>query len=143
MGKHYFTDEQVNELRLNPHVKNVTNKGITYTEEFRNFFVEEYERGLLPRQILRDAGFDPEMLGKQRIDALSARFKKMVVRPEGATDNRKNMSGRPKTKDLTPEEEIQRLKHKVKYLEQENDFLKKIRFLDGKAQSAQNQKKST
>lgn len=59
---------------------------------------------------------------------LSARFKKMAARPEGATDNRKNVSGRPKTKDLTPEEEIQRLKHKIKYLEQENDFLKKSDF---------------
>jgi len=144
MSTYCFTDEQVRELRLNPYVRKVSNKSITYTDEFRVFFVREYENGLLPKQILRKAGFDPKVLGDKRIKALTFRFKKMVTRPEGAEDARKkNGQNCRATKNLTPQEEIQRLKHKIKYLEQENDFLKKIRFLDRKAQSAQNQKKST
>ena len=143
MGIHYFTDEQVKKLQLNPYVRNASNKSITYTNEFRQFFIEEYEKGLLPRQILRKAGFDPEILGKERIRSISKSFRKMAARPEGTADTRKNSPGRPRTKDLTPEEEILRLKHKIKYLEQENMFLKKINILDRKARQEQDRRKSS
>ena len=33
MGVNYFTDEQVEEFRKNPYVKNVSNKAITYEEK--------------------------------------------------------------------------------------------------------------
>ena len=40
MGVNYFTDEQVEELRKNPYVKKVSEKGITYEESFKeSFFV--------------------------------------------------------------------------------------------------------
>lgn len=142
MGINYFTDEQVKELRLNPNVKNASNKSITYTDEFRQFFVDEYENGKLPRQILRSTGFEPDILGKERIRSMSKSFRKMAKRPAGTTDTRKNSSGRPRTKDLTADEQIARLKHKVKYLEQENAFLKKNNFLDKKAQQKRDRKKS-
>lgn len=66
----------------------------------------------------------------------------MEERPEGLADTRKGNSGRTSTRDLTMEEEIRRLKNKIQYLEQENEYLKKIRFLDRIAQQKLNLKKS-
>ena len=138
-----FTLEQMMELEKNPYVRKASEKSITYTDEFKEHFIEEYQRGKLPSQILREAGFDPKMLGQDRVDSISRRYKKMAERPEGLCDTRKGNSGRPRTKELTPEELIQRLKHKVKYLEQENAFLKKIEFLDKKARRKQSRKTSS
>lgn len=138
-----FNAEEIKILQSNPYVKKVSEKSITYTQEFREFFISEYQKGKLPAQILRTAGFDTTVLGRERIHSICKRFRKMEARPEGLADTRKGNSGRPATKDLTPEEEIKRLKNKIKYLEQENEFLKKIRFLDRKAQQKQNRKKSS
>lgn len=68
MGKNYFIDEQVQQLQLNPYVKNVSNKAITYTDEFKVVFTEKYLQGNPPSVILRGMGFDPHILGKKRID---------------------------------------------------------------------------
>ena len=68
-------------------------------------------------------------------------------RLSGFKDTRKGNSGRPRTKDLTPEEEIARLKHKNKLLQQENDFLKRIRSINkkqlSKIQKDKQQEKNT
>lgn len=145
MGKKYFTDEQLEVLLKNPYVKRASSKAITYTEEFKAHFVEEYEAGKTPSEILRNAGFDVSALGRQRIDNISRRFRNMSKRKEGFRDTRKGSSGRPLTKHLTSDEQIARLQHQVKYLKQENEFLKKINFLDRQAQwkHKQNQKKNS
>ena len=135
-----FTAEQMKELESNPYVKRVSEKAITYTDEFKNHFIEEYQKGKPPSQILRDADFEPKILGDDRVKSISRRYRKMAERPEGICDARKGGSGRPRTNNLTPEEQIQRLKHKIKYLEQENAFLKKIEVLDKKARRKQNLK---
>ena len=143
MGKNIFSEEEIRELQKNLYVEKVSEKSITYTQEFRELFVIQYQNGKLPSQILRDAGFEVNVLGRERIRNIRRRFQDMQLRPEGFADTRKNNSGRSVTKDLTPEEEIKRLKNKIKYLEQENEFLKKIRFLDMEAQQKQNLKKSS
>jgi hypothetical protein len=132
-------------LLKNPYVKCASTKAITYTEEFRAYFVAEYESGKTPSEILRNSGFDVSALGQKRIDNISLRFRTMSKREEGFSDTRKDTSGRPRTKDLTPDEQIARLQHQVKYLKQENEFLKKINFLDRQAQwkHKQNQKKNS
>jgi len=145
IGKKYFTDEQLEALLKNPYIKSASSKAITYTEEFRAYFVSEYEAGKIPSEILRNSGFDISALGRERIDNISRRFRKMSKREQGFSDTRKGASGRPLTKDLTADEQIARLQHQVKYLKQENEFLKKINFLDRQAQwkYKQNQKKNS
>lgn len=143
MARKLFSSEEIIELQANPYVQNVSEKSITYTPEFRELFNREYQMGKLPKQIFRDAGFNPSVLGKDRIFSLKKRTKIMADRLEGFDDIRKNNPGRPSTKDLTPEEEINYLKHRIKYLEQENEFLKKMKFLDRKAKLLQDQKKSS
>lgn len=132
MGVNYFTDEQVEQLRKNPYVKHVSNKAITYEDSFKEYFYLQYSSGYTPTQIFRMAGFDTNVLKERRIKGFYLRNKTLANSDQGFVDKRKGSSGRPKTKDLTPEEEIARLKQKNKILKQENDFLKRVRFINKK-----------
>ncbi len=67
MSKKLFTNEEIEILSKNIYVKNVTNKGITYTDEFKHLFIVENESGKLPRQIFENAGFDVNILGMKRV----------------------------------------------------------------------------
>lgn len=147
MGVNYFTDEQVEVLRKNPYVKNVSNKSITYTEEFKMYFHNKYLNRCGPTKIFSDAGFDINVLGKTRIQSFASRNKSDSKRLDGFKDTRKGKSGRPSTKELTDKELIERLKHKNQILAQENDFLKRVRFINKqqilKASKTKNQKTSS
>lgn len=67
MSKLIFTSEQIRVLRRNPYVKNVSEKSITYSDEFKRHFVSESLDSKTAKQIFIEAGFDPEMLGESRI----------------------------------------------------------------------------
>ena len=131
MGCNKFTKEQVEQLNKNPYVIKASEKAITYSEEFKQEFMQRYQAGKTPSEILRELGFNTSALKKSRIKNIVQRCKKYDLRPEGTADTRKNNSnmGRPRTKDLTLEEQVERLKHKNLVLEQENNFLKKMIYL--------------
>ena len=142
MGVNYFTDEQVEILKSNPYIEKVSNKSIKYSKQFKEEFWILYSKGESPSQILIKFGIDPKILGQKRISNIVHRIKMEANRLEGFEDTRKNNSGRPATKHMTPEEKIAYLEHKVAYQKQEIDFLKKIRFVEKKAYWKQ-QKKNT
>ncbi len=78
MGKNYFTSEQVEQLKKNKYVKHVSEKSITYTEEFKEVFIDEYNLGKIPSQILIEMGFDLKVFGQSRIDGISERVRKQA-----------------------------------------------------------------
>ncbi len=135
MGKNYFTEEQQQILRNNPYIERVSEKAITYPIGFKERFLEEYRSGKLPSEILRGMGLDPRILGRSRVKNLTRRLKTNELRLEGHEDTRKSNTGRPVTKNQTVEEKIKRLEHKVAYLNQENEFLKKNIQMDKQATS--------
>ncbi|EJO7192330.1 IS3 family transposase, partial [Staphylococcus pseudintermedius] len=96
----------------------------TYTEEFREHFVEEYENGKTPSQIFKEAGFNTKILGR-RISNFRERVLMMKDRPEGLQDTRKENSGRPRLSEMTLEEENNYLKHKIQLQNQQIEALKK------------------
>ena len=75
MSKNSFTISQMRDLRKNPYVESVTERRITYSDEFKKKFVEEYRAGKNPRQIFKDAGFDVNALGHKRIERASDRWR--------------------------------------------------------------------
>ncbi|MGN7300512.1 HTH domain-containing protein [Ferdinandcohnia sp. SAFN-114] len=80
MRVHYFSDEQLEELRRNAYVDKVSNKAITYSEVFKQHFMDELHCGKFPAQIFREAGFDTKVVSKQRIENFSRRIRKMADR---------------------------------------------------------------
>ncbi|GGO05855.1 transposase [Saccharibacillus kuerlensis] len=135
MSKKLFTSLEQKQLKKNPYVKQVSNKAITYTDAFKEHFIQAYGQGKRPREIFQEAGFDVDSLGIKRIQTASLRWrtayeKKGII---GLADARKQASGRPSTRALSPEEQIARLEAKLEWLEVENEFLKKLEWLERQA----------
>ena len=132
MGVNYFTDEQLRLLEENPYVVKASKKSITYSEEFKELYWIDYQNGMQPIEIFKKYGFDPYALGSRRRDNFTNRLKKHAAREDGFKDTRSKNSGRPSTKELSLEVQLERLKHKNEVLQQENDFLKRVRFINRK-----------
>ena len=132
MGVNYFTDEQLRLLEENPYVVKASKKSITYSEEFMELYWIDYQNGMQPIEIFKKYGFDPYALGSRRRDNFTNRLKKQAAREDGFKDTRSKNSGRPSTKELSLEVQLERLKHKNEVLQQENDFLKRVRFINRK-----------
>ena len=134
MSKVIFNDKQIKVLAKNPNVLRVSDKAITYSEEFKNRFIEENSKGVLPRKIFEDNGFDIEIIGLKRIEQSAARWREKYADMGvlGLKDSRKSNSGRPLLRELTTQEEIERLKAKISLLEIENEFLKKLDEIERK-----------
>ncbi|AUN00380.1 transposase [Clostridium botulinum] len=126
-----FTQAEIYILSKNKNVKKVSSKQITYEDSFKELFINEHNAGKLPRDIFIENGFDPEMLGQNRIDRCSVRWSLKANRAEGVRD-RKGNSGRHKVLkgELDIKEELMRLKQQNQYLKQENLFLRELRRLE-------------
>ena len=77
MGRGMLSQDEISRLASNPYVSNVTENRITYTEEFKLLFLEEYFKGKKPTRIFRDAGFDTTIIGNKRIERCSARWREL------------------------------------------------------------------
>ncbi|WP_407640143.1 HTH domain-containing protein [Bacillus massiliglaciei] len=118
MSKITFSAKEIKALQQNPNVQRVSEKAITYTDTFKNRFMDEYLSGKLPRQIFMENGFDIEIIGQSRMEQAACRWKKAYEKNGviGLTDSRKVSSGRALKRELTPSEVIERQKHKLSYL---------------------------
>ena len=130
MGKYYFTKEVLEFLKESPYVKNVSEKAVTYTDEFKELFLKEYKKLPSPTIIFDKYGLPSSILGEQRISNCSKRWRTQELRESGIKDTRKENSGRPITRDLSAEEQIKRLKDQNEYLKQQVEFLSQLRRLE-------------
>ena len=148
MGNKYFTTQQVEQLKRNEYVKKVSEKSITYTEEFKERFLLEYNCGKLPSQILTEMGFDIKALGQKRVCMISERVRKQSIRPEGFKDTRADNPniGRPSTRELTPDEIIAKQKAEIEMLKAKVEYLSDLKRLEREAmwkESKSKKKKSS
>lgn len=127
MSKKVFTTEEVEMLRNNPYTFAVTPHILSFTKEFKELFWEEYQAGLIPRQILEKYGYPANVLGKERIWGIAHVIKKQYHSPEGLHEGTLPRLGKSSGKDAqTTEERVSKLQGEVEYLRQELEFLKKI-----------------
>ncbi len=132
MSKRIFTREQVQQLLNNKNVVRV-GKTIAYNKDFKIRAVKLYEeQGLTSNEIFRQAGFDLNVIGKQKPKDCLMNWKK-AYRLKGEnglkieTRGKSGGGGRVKTKNLTDAEKIKWLEAENAYLKAENDFLAKLR----------------
>jgi len=136
MSKRIFTREQVEELLNNENVVRV-GKTIVYNKDFKIKAVKLYEEhGLTSNEIFRQAGFDLNVIGKQKPkDCLMSWKRAYRLKGEDGlkieTRGKGGGGGRFKTKNLSDSEKIKWLEAENAYLKAENDFLAKLRALRG------------
>lgn len=127
MSKQIFSKQEIAILEKNPNVVRVSEKSITYSTDFKSNFIDEYERGKLPREIFEAYGFDVQMIGKKRIEQAAYRWRTAYEKNGflGLVDSRHSQSGRTKT-PTTPEEVIAQQQAKIDLLEGQIELLKKF-----------------
>lgn len=138
MKRKTFKKEEVEELSKHPYVERVTEWTISFTEEFKRIAYGEYIRGKSMREIFANAGFDENVIGEKRIQNFRTQLVIKADDENGFADKRKDKRMQaPQSTEAQMMKRIRELEHRNAYLEQENDFLKKIQELeksyDGKA----------
>ena len=130
MSRSQFTDEQIALLKANPYTYHVTARQIAFTKEFKEIFWKEYQNRMTPRNIFKKYGYDTDILGATRITGFQQSLKRETEaglpfyegsRPPGLKKELiSNDDGLPTA------ETFKDMQHRLEYLEQEMDFLKKI-----------------
>jgi uncharacterized protein (DUF1015 family) len=129
MARVKFSDETIEKLRRNKYVLKVSDRSIQFSSKFKAILVSEGLKGKPQKTILSELGIDPSVMGDKRIHTLFARVREHAKRPEGF--ERTKPPGRPKKLTFSSTEEENRyLKDRNENLEQENEFLKKLKALE-------------
>ncbi|GAA0767972.1 hypothetical protein GCM10008908_07650 [Clostridium subterminale] len=76
MSKKTFTAEEVELLSKNKYVQNVSEKSITYSNEFKIYFIAESKKEKTSRLIFEEAGFDIGIIGEKHCEVARARWRK-------------------------------------------------------------------
>lgn len=128
MSKKLFSDIEIAILKKNRYVKNVSTKGITYTDEFKSYVISEIEKGNSAPKIFESVGFDIKILGLRRVHSAVSRWKKAYLEKGvmGLRDTRKDNSGRPMNREMTKEDIIRHQQAEIEYLREELELVKKL-----------------
>lgn len=126
MSKIIFSQNELIKLRQNPNVQRVSERAITYTNEFKMKFIDAYAAGHLPRQIFEDNGFDISVLGIKRIEQSAYRWKKLYIKEGviGLSDSRKCTSGRHQKGECSPRDIIRKQEARIEVLEEQIRMLR-------------------
>ena len=84
MARKEFTEEEIAILKTSPHVMDVSPAIIHFNAAFKELFWNKLQAGVDPATIFREAGIDPDMLGKTRVDGfmVSSVAASTAVEPE-------------------------------------------------------------
>lgn len=129
-----FNPEQIKDLLKNKNVKRCSPTSIAYNNDFKVRAVKQYyEDGCSPNIIFKEAGFDIDIVGRDKPAWCLSRWRRKYNNkgePGIIEDNRGSNGGRKaKMKYKSDSEKIKYLETKIKYLDAENDFLAKLRGL--------------
>lgn len=131
--KKKFSPEEVEVLRANPYTEKVSGAQISFTLAFKEAFWRLSAEGLTGNMAFRKLGYDPEVLGFERIHNITKRIRRAGKTPEGIQDmsrSRMRISKEHFTnadlEKMSRRESEQRLQREIVYLQQQMAFLKKL-----------------
>ncbi|AQQ54591.1 transposase [Planococcus lenghuensis] len=137
MSKIIFNEHQCRQLEANPNVAAVSERAIQYTPEFKVKAVKENLQGKGPSQIFVEHGFDLMVIGTDKPKSALKRWRKsyQLYGEQGFFEERrgKGSTGHPSTNDLSAEKKLEKAEARIKYLEAENELLKKLEELERQA----------
>jgi putative transposase len=128
MSKKHFNEVDREHLSRNKHVLRISDKAITYSDEFKQLFIDQYITGRSPREIFEANGFDVSVIGMKRVEQCADRWKKAYEQAGiiGLADSRKEASGRPLKRELTQDEVVAKQEARIRLLESQVELLKKL-----------------
>lgn len=127
MRRKFFTPEQIEQLKQNPYTYSVTKKSISFTKEFKELFYQRHKEGMSLRDTTISLGYDPDVLGKERIEGISGLLNKAMREYGRFQDGSRSQYSVLDDEDLeVTKENLHRLQHEIQLLKQELEFIKKI-----------------
>ena len=129
-----FSAEEISILQQNPYTKSVDSRNLFTTKEFKEEFLKQYLRGdKAPREIVSDLGYDPAILGRNRIVGIRNHIVQTYKAGEEFVDGgyrgtAKILQGTNIDSGLCKKEssQIKQLRNEICLLRQELAFLKKL-----------------
>lgn len=136
-GKQRFNESQVRHIENNPNVLHVSERSLTYQPVFKIAAVKAYHEGKTPMEIFIEAGFNLDIIGRDNPTRCIKRWRQIFA-SKGEIglleDGRgKNSTGRPLA-EHSIEKRLAQAEARIKFLEAENDFLKKLEALERQTQ---------
>lgn len=126
-----FTKDEIKVLSENPYTLKLTPTRLSLTLEAKYFIAEQARQGVHPKEIIANLGYDPAMLGKDRIHNMVRSVMINVEKGQGLHEG--YLRKARKRLDDTAIEGLDcnavayaKLKNEVIYLRKEVEFLKKI-----------------
>lgn len=136
MVKKTYTKSEMDHLKLNPNIVEVNKNNITYLPEFKVEAVKSSLEGKSPSSIFLENGFDLDIIGKD-IPRKRLYVWRQIYDESGELglliDNRGRKGIKTNSKELSVEEKLKKAEAKIKFLEIENEFLKKLDELERQA----------
>lgn len=127
MGIKPFTQDEIDELMLNPAVLKVNEYFLYLTPEFKEWVYYELQLGRKIKEILQDAGFDIDILTSSRIRSIRNHVLKWKETHLSRASRFRPGYAPPSAYELaSAREKIARLEHDLKRTKQELEFVKKI-----------------
>ncbi|MBR2131941.1 MAG: hypothetical protein IJ955_05265 [Oscillospiraceae bacterium] len=130
--KKKFSPEEVAVLRANPYTEQVSEQQISFTLAFKEAFWRLSVEGCTGRLAFQK-GYDPEVLGFERVHNITKRIRHAARTPEGIQDKKKCRMRISKEhfhnaelEKMSRRESEQRLQNEIVYLQQQMAFLKKL-----------------
>ena len=129
-----FTEEQIRVLELNPYTYSVDSNRITFTLEFKKFFVDQIRNHQKTTpEVLKTAGYDPSWFAQGCKSSIRKRILKEAdsergLRPPRGLSTEERIAAF-EAKDLSTQRadtSIKELQERIVYLEKQVEFLKKI-----------------
>jgi hypothetical protein len=132
--KNKLSEAQLRQLRANVNVEKATEYYVVFTEDFKQLAYEQKQTGKHLREIFRENGIDPELLGAKRIENFNQMLNQRGRDGGGFQDRRKD-NRRPTDEERKEslEEQVRRLQHELAYTRQEVEFLKKLQMANTEA----------
>jgi len=122
----FSKEEQM--LLLKNNVTKVTDKSITYSDEFKVNSIRSYVKGKFPSEIFREAGLNLNISGNQNPRKCLNRWKRTYLADgkDGLMGGKRGHGGRrPENLEMSLEERLNAAEAQVAYLKMENEFLKR------------------
>jgi putative transposase len=131
VGDRLFDPEAQAKILRNKHVLKVSETTITYSPAFKVAAVRaNLVEGKPPQLIFEEAGFDVDLLGRDNPYHCLKRWRAVFAQrgEEGLKHDQRgsHATGRPPEGELAVEARLRRAEARVRYLEKENELLKKL-----------------
>lgn len=131
--KKKFSPEEVEELRANPYTERVSEEQISFTLAFKEAFWRLSVEGCTGNMAFRKLGYNPEVLGFERVHNITKRIRYAAKTHEGiqgVSKSRMRISkehfNNADLEKMSRRESEQRLQREIVYLQQQMAFLKKL-----------------